>query len=70
MERTDGLAGERQRPALATLGACEIGTPDPAATALLLAPFRRLSVAKGPPGLRAVLLAPDGTPAREVDWRV
>lgn len=69
IERTDGLPGTRQRPHLTTLGTCEVRVPDPEAARPLLSRFERVSLVRGPPGLRLTLLAPDGTVDREVEWR-
>ena len=68
IERTDGLPGERQRPDWATLARCEVTVPRPERAAAMLAPFERLSVVAGAPGLRATLRSPDGTATREIAW--
>lgn len=68
IDRTDGLPGDRQRPGLATLGACELRLPNPADAAALLASFDALTLEEGPPGLRATMLDANGQPARTVVW--
>ncbi len=68
IDRTDGLAGIRQTPDLATLGPCELTVPDPGPVSALLAGFRRVSVREGAPGLHLTLLDGHGRARRTVDW--
>lgn len=67
-DRTDGLAGIRQTPGLATLGQCRLRIPRASAARPLLAPFGRFELEDGPIRLEMRLLSPDGKIARTIVW--
>lgn len=68
IDRADGLPGDRQRPDLARLGACEIRLPNPEKAAGLLDSFDALTLAEGPTGFLATVLDAHGCPARQIEW--
>jgi hypothetical protein len=70
IERTDSLVGNRQAPDLATLGSCEVFLPDVGSVRDLLSPFDKIVVRQGEPALKLILLRPDGTVGRTVEWTV
>lgn len=68
IERTDGLAGDRQAPDLTTLAKCTVFVQNPEIAREVLAPFDRLTIDKGAPGFRLHALRPDGVIGRTIDW--
>ncbi|MBU2582921.1 MAG: VOC family protein [Alphaproteobacteria bacterium] len=68
LDRNDGLVGQRQVPALATLGHCELRVPNLQSASKLLSAFQNISVVEGEYGLRIELLTSDGTIDRRIKW--
>lgn len=68
IERTDGLAGDRQSPNLCTLGKCKLYVPDAERVRKLMAPFEKIEVGEGPPSIRFELLGPEGLTRKAFNW--
>ena len=62
------LSGERQRPELATLGACTLADPEPARLAPFAGAIDGLALAEGPSAFHLTLNDVEGRPARSMTW--
>lgn len=68
IERTDGLPGDRQRPNLTKLGACELRLPNPEKATSLVENFDAITLTEGPAGMRVTVLDKKGRTACKIAW--